>query len=328
MSHPLILRRSAVVCCALACVTALAPPVAAEEAYPSKPIKIVVPFPPGGGTDMVARIVGQKLTESWQVPVLVDNRPGGNSSIGAELAARAPADGYTLLLTIDSTFTMNPSVYAKLPYDPNRDFTPVTLAATIPLLLAVNPRSPIRSISELIPEAKRHPGALAYAHGALPAQIAGEMFKSIAKVDLLAVPYKGGAPAVADVIGGTVPVLFDSLGPTMSNIKAGKLRALAVTSPERSASLPEVPTLKEAGLHEYSMVTWIGIFAPAAVPKDRVEKLHAEIARILRLADIRERLAETGVDVVGSSPQELANVIRDDTNKFERVIKSAGIRLE
>lgn len=328
MRLPSSLSRRAGIVCALACGLGFALPAAAQDAYPSKPIKIIVPFPPGGGTDMVARIIGQKLAESWKVPVLVDNRPGGNSMIGAELAARSPADGYTLFLTIDSTFTMNPSVYSKLPYDPVRDFAPVTLAATIPLLLAVNPNSPIHSVKDLIATAKAKPGALAYAHGALPAQIAGEMFKSIAQVDLLAVPYKGGAPAVADVIAGTVPVLFDSLGPTMPNIKAGRLRAIAVTSPRRSPSLPEVPTLAEMGLDNYSLVTWVGIFAPAAVPRERIAKLHGEISRILRLGDTRERLAETGVDVVASTPEELATVVRDDAAKFARIIKSAGIRLD
>lgn len=321
----ILTSRAAVV---LALAVGCSAPVLAQDAYPSKPIRIIVPFPPGGGTDMVARVVGHKLTESWKVPVIVDNRPGGNTLTGAAFAAKAAPDGYTLFLTIDATMTMNPSLYAKLPYDPVRDFAPITLATTNPLVLAVNPQSPIQSVKELVAQAKAKPGDLAYAHGALPAQIAGELFKSTAHVDLLAVAYKGGAPAVADVVGGTVPVLFDALGPSMPHIKAGKLRALAVTSPQRSAALPGVPTLAESGLDNYGLATWIGIFAPAGVSKDRIAKLHSEIARILRLPETRERFAVTGVEVVASTPEEFAQVIKADTVKFDRIIKSAGIRVE
>lgn len=303
-------------------------PAFAQGSYPAKPIRIIVPFPPGGGTDTVSRAVAAKLSESWKVPVVVDNRPGGNTLIGAEAAARAAPDGYTLFVPIDSTLAMNQSLYAKLPYDPVNSFTPITLAISMPMVLAVHPSVQAKNVQELLALAAAKKGDLAYAHGAMPAQVAGEVFKTQAKADLLAVPYKGGAPAMTDVVGGTVPVIFDALGPAMPFIKSGKVRALAVTSAKRSPLLPDVPTLVEAGVPGVDLVTWIGFVAPAGVDRTIVAKLNAELVRILNLPDVRERLSGIGMQVVASTPEQFAQTIKDDTVKFGRIIKAAGITLD
>ncbi|CAN7726678.1 tripartite tricarboxylate transporter substrate binding protein [Variovorax sp. LjRoot130] len=300
----------------------------AADTFPERPIRIIVPFPPGGGTDTVARSVAAKLSESWNVPVTVDNRPGGNTLIGAEMAARAAPDGYTLFLPIDSTLAMNQSLYAKLPYDPINGFAPVSLAITMPMVLAVHPSVEARSVKELIGLAKSRDGKLAYAHGALPAQVAGEAFKSAAKVDMVAVPYKGSGPAMTDVVGGQVPVIFDALGPAIAFVKAGKVRPLAVTSAKRSPSLPDVPTLAESGLTGVGLVTWIGFVAPAGTDRTIVAKLNTEITRIIKQPETREKLGAMGMDVVASSPEQFKQTIKDDATKLGAVIKAAGIKLD
>ena len=302
--------------------------VCAQDAYPSKPIRIIVPFPPGGGTDTVARAVAARMTESWKVPVTVDNRPGGNTLIGAEAAAKAAPDGYTLFVAIDSTLAMNQSLYTKLPYDPVNSFSPVTMAINMPMVLAVHPSVKVQNVKELLALAKERGGQLAYAHGALPAQVAGESFKAATGANILAVPYKGGAPAMIDVVGGTVPVIFDALGPAMAHIKGGKVRALAVTSGTRSPLLPEVPTLAEAGVPGVDLVTWIGFLTPSGVDKTIATKLNHEIVRILQLREVREQLSGMGMTVVAGTPEQFAQTIKDDTVKFSRIIKSAGIRLD
>lgn len=316
-----------VLACAVATLCA-ASTLLAQDAYPNRPIRIIVPFPPGGGTDIVSRTVAAKITESWNVAVVVENRPGGNTLIGAEAAARSAPDGYTLFVPIDSTLAMNQSLYAKLPYDPINSFAPVTLATTMPMVLAVHPSVQAANVKDLIALAKSKSGQLAYAHGALPAQVAGEVFKSSAKVDMIAVPYKGSSPAMTDVMGGTVPVIFDALGPAMSFVKAGKVRALAVTSRDRAPSLPDVPTLAESGLDGFDLVTWIGFVAPAGVDKAIVTKLNREIVRILQLPETKEKLSGIGMQVVGSTPEQFAQTIKDDAVKFGRIIKSAGIKIE
>jgi tripartite-type tricarboxylate transporter receptor subunit TctC len=316
--------KSVLACCAgLMLATA-----GAQSTYPNKPIRIIVPFPPGGGSDMVARIVSARLSESWKQPVLVDNRPGGNTIIAAEVAAKAAPDGYTLFVAIDSTLAMNQSLYSKLPYDPVASFTPVTQAITMPMVLAVHPGTPAKTVPELLAVARERNGELAYAHGALPAQVAGEVFKAATGAKLLAVPYKGGAPAMTDTVGGTLPVIFDALGPAMPFVKGGKVRALAVTSAQRNPLLPDVPTLAESGLPGVDLVTWIGFVVPAGVDPAIVQRLNEELARILQLPATREQLAAVGMTVVANTPAQFAQVIRDDTVKFGRIIKAAGIRLD
>ena len=322
------MRRTALLASALLAALGFAIPAIAADDYPSRPIRIIVPFPPGGGADMMARTVGARLGESWKVPVVIENKPGGNTLIAAEAAARAAPDGYTLFLPIDSTLSMNQSLYTKLPYDPIGSFAPITLAASMPMVLTVNPAVKVQNVQELIALAKDKQSKLAYAHGALPAQVAGELFKFVAKTDMVAVPYKGSAPAITDVIGGSVPVLFDALGPSMSHIKAGKLKVLAVTSKQRSAVLPNAPTLAESGLPEVDLVTWNGFVAPAGVSKEIIAKLHAEITRILQMPETRDQLATVGMSVVASTPEQFATTIKDDADKFGRIIKQAGIRLD
>jgi tripartite-type tricarboxylate transporter receptor subunit TctC len=301
---------------------------ARAQDYPSRQIQIIVPFAPGGGTDIVSRTVAAKMTDSWKVPVIVDNRPGGNTIIGAQLAARAAPDGYTLFVAIDSTLAMNQSLYAKLPYDPIKDFAPVTLAISQPMVLAVHPSVQATTVKDLIALAKAKPGQIAYAQGALPAQIAGELFKSAAGIDLIGVPYKGSGPAMNDVVGGSVPVIFDALGPAASFIKAGKVRALAVTSAEPAAALPGVPTMAQSGLAGFDLVTWIGFLVPSGVNRDIVSKLNTELVRILNLPETKERFAGMGMTVIASSPDQFAQTIKSDAAKFDRIIKSAGIKVE
>ena len=311
----------------MAVVLTSAASVQAQD-YPARPIKLVVPFPPGGGTDIVTRHIAGKLSEVWKVPVIVDNRPGGNTIIGAEMAAKAAPDGYTLFAPIDSTLAMNPSLYAKLPYDPVGSFAPITLAISMPMVLAVHPSVEARSVNDLIVQVRAAAGRMPYAHGALPAQVAGEVFKSAAKVEMPAVAYKGGAPAMLDVVGGSVPVIFDALGPAMPFLKDGRVRPLAVTSRQRSPLLPNVPTLAESGMPDVDLVTWIGYAAPAGTPRDIIAKLNAEFVRILNLPETRERLSGLGMQVVGSSPEQFAETIRVDTARLGRVIRAAGIRLD
>lgn len=299
---------------------------AGADKFPSGPIRIIVPFPPGGGTDTVARAVAARLSERWKVPVNVENKPGGNTLIGADTAARAAPDGHTLFVPIDSTLAMNQWLYERLPYDPVKSFAPVALAATMPMVLAVNPAVKAGTVKELIALTKADP--LAYAHGALPAQIAGEVFKANAKVDMVSIAYKGSAPAMIDTVGGTVPVIFDALGPALAFVKSGKVRALAVTSATRSPLLPDVPTLAEAGVAGIDLVTWIGFAVPAAVDRAIVAKLNGEIVSILKLPEVREQLSRLGMQVVASSPEQFAKTIQGDTAKFERIIKAAGIKLD
>jgi len=313
---------------ALLCTACLALGVSAQDAYPSKPIRIIVPFPPGGGSDLVARTVAARLGERWKVPVTVDNKPGGNTIIAAEAAAKAAPDGYTLFVAIDSTLAMNQSLYSKLPYDPVKSFTPVTLAITMPMVLAVHPSVSARTVPELLAMARAQPGKLAYAHGAMPAQVAGEVFKSATGADLLAVPYKGGAPAMTDTVGGQVPIIFDALGPAMPYIKGGKVRALAVTSAQRNPLLPEVPTLAESGAPGVDLLTWIGFVLPAGADKAVVDKLHHALAAILQMPQTRELLSGVGMTVGAGTPEQFAQTIQGDTQKFGRIIKAAGIKLD
>ena len=301
---------------------------AAQGAYPNKSIRIIVPFPPGGGSDLVARTVSARLSEHWKVPVVVDNKPGGNTIIAAEAAAKAPADGYTLFVVIDSTLAMNQSLYAKLPYDPIKSFAPITLAVSQPMVLAVNPKFEAHSVAELLAMAKAQPGKLAYAFGAMPAQVAGEAFKAATQADLLPVAYKGSAPAMLDTVAGQVPIIFDALGPAMSYVSSGKVRALAVTSGARNALLPDVPTLAESGATGVDLETWIGFVAPAGVDKAIITKLHEELTRILRMPETQKTFSSVGMGVVASTPAQFSQTIQSDTEKFGRIIKAAGIKLD
>jgi len=313
---------------AMVLTAGLAAPLFAQDAYPSKPIRIVVPFPAGGSLDILSRVIGQQITENWKVPVLVESRPGANTIIAAEYVAKSPPDGYTLLVCIDATLALNPSLFSKLPYDPVKDFAPITIATTQPMVLAVNPSIGVNNVAELIALAKAKPGQLSFAYGVVFTQLAGEVFNSMANVKMLGIAYKGGTLAMNDVIGGSIPVIFDALGTAMGNVKGGKVKALAVTGAKRHPAVPEVPTLAESGLHGYEMTSWTGYLAPSGTSKDVIAKLHREFSRILNLPDTKNRLSAMGQDVVAGTPEEFAQVIKTDTVKFNRLIKSAGITVQ
>ncbi|HEX2825118.1 MAG TPA: tripartite tricarboxylate transporter substrate binding protein [Burkholderiales bacterium] len=309
-------------------VAAAAP--AASQQYPAKPIRFIVPFAPGGSSDIQARVIGQKLTEAWGQPVIVENRASGGGIVGAEIAAHAVPDGHTLFLGHVGTQAANPSLYARLPYDPARDFIPVIQTITQPLVLVVPPTSKMDTVSDLIASARREPGKLLYASAGngSPNHIAGEMFRAMAKLDLVHVPYKGSAPAEIDLMAGRVTVFFDTMLSAMPFIRDGRLRALAVTSSQRSATLPRVPTVAESSLPQYELMTWNGFFVPAGTPQPIVAKLNGEIARILSLADTRRRLATDGAEIAAGSPEAFASYVRRERDKLAAVIRSAGIRIE
>lgn len=307
-------------------VLALVPPCAAQG-YPSKPIRLIVPFTPGGGTDILARVIGQKLTESMGQQVIVDNRAGAGGNIGAELAAKASPDGHTILM-VSASYTVNAGLY-KLAFDPVRDLAPVTQVASVPFVLVAHPAVPASNVKELIALARSKPGQLNYAssgNGSAP-HLAGELLTMMTHTTMVHVPYKGGAPAVADVIGGQVQLLFSTVIQGLPHIKSGRLKPLAVGSPKRSSALPEVPTIAESGVPGYDVTNWFGVLAPGAIPRQIIKRLNQEIVQHLQNADLRARLAAEGAEPVGSSPGELERIIRGDIEKYARIIKAAGIRI-
>ena len=307
--------------------------VHAQEAaanYPSRPIRIIVPYPPGGAVDPVARAIAQRLLAAWSQPVIVDNRPGGNTFIAAEATARAPADGYTLLVAAVGTLAVNPALYAKLPYDVSRDYAPIAKLADLPLILVVPPNSPIHSVKELVDQARANPGKLTFASGGTGqgTHLAGELFKAMAGVSMVHVPYKGNAPAVLDVMAGRVDMIFDGMAASLSNVKAGKLRALAVTTPRRSAAMPELPTVAEAALPGFDVGSWFGLLAPAGTPEPIINKLNEAVVRILREPEMITMMTGLGLEPAPSTPDEFARYIRNESAKWSQVIKDANIKAE
>ncbi len=300
------------------------------QAYPARVVRIVVAFPPGGAVDALARTLAQKMTEAWGQSVIVENRPGAGGTIGTDTVAKAPADGYTLTAGAVSTHAINAGLYKKLPYDPVKDFAPVALIAAVPNLLVVNPSLPVKSTKELIAMARQKPGALSYASAGAGTtlHLSGELFKSMAKVDIVHVPYKGSAPAVTDVIGGQVPMMFDSITSSLPYVKAGRLRALGITSSKRSATFPEVPTIAESALPGYEMNPWFGLFAPAGTPAPIVVKVNAEVVRILALPDVKERLAAIGAEPMGGTPAQFAALVKADVAKWAKIIQEAKITVD
>jgi len=300
---------------------------AAAQNYPTKPIRLIVPFAPGGGTDILARVIGRKLGESMGQQVVVDNRAGAGGNIGTELAATASPDGHTILM-VSASYAVNASVY-KLAFDPVKDLMAVTQVASVPFVLVAHPSLPANSVKELITLAQTRPGKLNYAssgNGSSP-HLAGELFTMMTGTKMVHVPYKGGAPALAEVIGGQVPLLFSTVIQALPQLKAGKLKAIAVGSLKRSSALPEVPTIAESGVAGYDVTNWFGVLAPGTTPKPIVLRLNKEIAQHLRSADLKARLASEGADPVGSSPAEFERVIRNDIEKYTRIVKAAGIRI-
>jgi tripartite-type tricarboxylate transporter receptor subunit TctC len=302
-------------------------PAAAQNGYPSRSIRLIVPAAPGGGTDFTARTIAQKLTESMGQTVIVDNRPGAAGNIGVDIAAKASPDGYTLVMPITS-FSINPHLYAKLPFDTIKDFAPVVLASSAPLFLVINPSVPAKSVSELIAVAKSKPGQLNYANSGngTTAHLAGELFKKMAGVDLISVPYNGGGPAVIDLFAGNVQIYFSTIPAALAQVQAGKLRGIAVTAKTRVNLIPDVPTVEESGLPGFEVIGWFGIFAPAATPKPIVARLNKEINAALRTPEIQKRFAGDGLVPGGGTPEELGNFLRAELTKWGALIKEAGIQ--
>ena len=315
---------------ALGALLALVATAASAQTYPTKPIRLVVPFPPGGATDILARDVAQKLTEAWGQQVIVDNRPGAGGNIGSELVAKSAPDGYTLEMGTVGTHAINASLYAKMPYDHVKDFVPVILVAGVPNVLVVNPAVPANSVAELIAYAKANPGKLnlASSGNGTSIHLSGELFKFMAGVQMTHVPYKGSAPALQDLIGGQVQLMFDNLPPSLPQIKAGKLRALAVTSLARAPALPDVPTMAEAGLPGYEASSWFGVLAPAGTPPAIVTKLNAEIARWLATPEAKEKLSKQGANAAGGTPEDFAKHIAAETAKWAKVVKDSGAKID
>jgi tripartite-type tricarboxylate transporter receptor subunit TctC len=298
------------------------------ETYPSKPIRMVVPYSPGGNTDVFARLIAQRLTLAWGQQVIVDNRAGGNTLIGTELVARSAPDGYTIMLTT-LTFTVSPSLYKQLPYDTLKDFTPITLAVMLPNVLVVHPSVPAKSLKELIQYAKANPGKLNYAStgsGSSP-HLSMELLKTMADINLVNIPYKGGGPAMADLMGGQISSQFIGLSVAIPHIKSGKLRALAVTSAKRSSVAPDIPAVAET-LPGYELDTWFGVLGPGGMPVPLAQRLQEEIARILHSTDFKEHLVSLGAEPVGSTPRQFAAHIKVEIAKYAQIVKTAGIKVE
>jgi tripartite-type tricarboxylate transporter receptor subunit TctC len=322
--------RSAVIglAAAVAGMTAVAPAATAAE-FPSKPLRLVTGSAPGGGSDTVARTLSEKLNERFGQPVLVDNRAGAGGTIGADIVAKSPADGYTWLVATSSSMVVNPAMQ-KLPYDVLRDLVPVTQISTVPFILAVNPAIPAKTVNEFVQFAKTRPGKLSYATSGVGSMshLAMELFKYMAGVDLVHVPYRGSAPAAFDLIGGQVQAAFNNLIPTLPHVKTGRLRALGVSGAVRVPVLPDVPTVAESGLPGYDAMQWYGVLLPAGVPKSMVTFLHKEITNVLKMPAVRSRLMDEGGDVIGGTPEQYSKVIHTELAKWTKLVKAAGIRAE
>jgi len=299
------------------------------EVYPSRTVRIIVPYAPGGATDALARVAAQKMSEAWGQSVIVENKPGAGGNIGTEFVARAPADGYTMVMAINS-FAINKSLFKELGYDPIKDFQPVSLFATAPNVIAANPSLPANTVQELIKLAKSKPGELTYgsAGNGSGSHLAGLLFANLAGIEMTHVPYKGVTPAVTDLMSGRISLSFSVYSVVDPYIKAGKLKAIAVTSAKRSPHAPNLPTVAESGLKDYDVISWFGFLVPSNTPKDVVAKIHGEVARIAKMPDVKTRFASQGIDLVGSTPDEFADFIKQDWMVWDKVIKSAGIKLE
>ncbi|HZN85356.1 MAG TPA: tripartite tricarboxylate transporter substrate binding protein [Burkholderiales bacterium] len=302
---------------------------AAQAQYPNRPVKLIVPFPPAGATDIVGRIVAQKLGEQLGQSVVVENRPGAGGSIGSDLVAKSSPDGYTLLIATSSTHSIGP-VLQKLPYDPLKDFAPITHVANVPNVLVVSPKLPVGSVAELIALAKSKPGQLNFASSGVGTivHLNAELFKMLAGVDLVHVPYKGTALSIPDVANGSIAMLFDSLASVQPHIKAGRVRPLAVNAQKRSALMPEVPTLAEAGMPAFDRYTWFGMFAPAGTPAAIVDRVQGEVLAALKAPDLLERFAAAGAEAVGSTPEQFVERIKSDAAKWAQVIKAANVKVQ
>lgn len=307
----------------------VAAPVFAAAAYPSKPIRIIVAYTPAGTTDILARAVGQKMTEAWGQTVIVDNRPGANGNIGTDITANATPDGYTILMATAATHGINNTLYPNLKWDAVKSFAPISLVALVPNILVVNNALPVKSVKELIAYGNANPGKLNHGSPGLGStgHLSAELFKASAGLKMTHVPYKGSAPTLADLIGGQIQVVIDNIPPYLPQVQAGKIRALAITTAKRSAAAPNLMTMQEAGVAGYEAGSWFGLLAPANTPKDIVQKLSVETRRILELPDVKERLSGQGAEPAGGTPEEFAAFIRSEQAKWRKVIQQANIKL-
>ena len=315
--------------CGILVAVVVAFPVNADT-FPSKTVKLVVPFPAGGPLDATGRTIAQKLTEAWGQSVIVENKPGAGGNIGAEYVAKSAPDGYTVVMGALSTHAVNPSLYPKMPFDAQKDFAPITLVAVTPNVLVVNPSLPVHSVKELIAYAKANPGKLSFGSGSIGSagHLAGELFKVDAGVDMVHVPYKGAAPAMQGLLAGDTQLMFDNLASAMSQVKGGKLRALAVTTAERSKLVPELPTMAEAGVPGFDISTWYGLLAPAGTPPDVIAKWNADVTKILSAPEMRERLAAQGAEAAPDSPADFAKFIASELVKYAKIVKASGAKVD
>jgi tripartite-type tricarboxylate transporter receptor subunit TctC len=304
--------------------------VAQAQAWPSKPIKWVVPFAPGGTTDILARTVGEKLAVALGQPVIIENKPGAGGGVGAEFTAKSAPDGYTIMGGTISTHAINASLYKSLPYDPVKDFVAITLIARVPNMLVINPSVPAKDVKELIALLKANPGKYSFASSGngTSQHLSGELFKSMSGTDMQHIPYKGSPPALQDVVGGQVAMTFDNITTALPLAKAGKLRALAVTTAKRSSVAPEVPTLAESGLPGFEVGSWQGVFAPAGTPPEIVKRLNAEIVKALNMPDVREKLSGLGAEIVADSPEEFSALVKAEVAKWADVVKKSGAKVD
>ncbi len=321
-------RRDFVALCGGALASTATFPLAAAEIYPSRPITIIVPFGPGSGTDIVARIIGQHLGTALKANVVVDDRPGANGGLAAAYVAKAAPDGYTLLMATNSPMSSNPFLLKNVGYDPVKDFAPISRVGSFTLLLVVHPSVPAKTLAELIAYAKANPGKLTYASGNTSGILAGETLKHWAGIDILQIPYKSVPPALNDTIAGRVSMAFTDLTPGIPHVQSGSVRAIAITRLRRSALLPGVPTFDESGLKDFEVESWAGMFAPAGTPSDIVARLSVETRKIVEMPEVKAQIAQIGFEIFGSTPQELGAFVKDQLVRTERMVKDAGIEPE
>jgi len=325
----LVRKATAAALGAIAATAVMLAPIAQAQDFPSRPVKILVGSAPGGGVDTFSRIIAQKLQEMWGQPVIVENKLGASASIAADFVAKSPPDGYNVVMGIPNSHTIGPHVL-KLPYDVLKDFTPITLVMEVPHVLVVNATLPVKNMQELVAMAKANPGKLNYYSSGMGStqHLAGEMFKLMAGVDLVHVPYKGSAPAIADVLGGTITMGFDPTSATLGHIKGGKLKVLAVAAPKRTSALPEVPTTAEAGYPGLDMATWYGLFGPANMPKAIVDKWQRDVAKVVAMPDVQEKIAAAAAEARASTPEQFAVFVREQYATMGKLVKDANVKAE
>lgn len=326
--RPLGIRRSVLGCLALCGILSVAPAQAQQSAWPTRPVRLVVPFAPGGPADVLGRAVAQRLAEKWGQPVVIENKAGANTNIAAADVAKAAPDGYTLFMPLDSTYTMNPGLYSKLPFDPVKDFAPISIVATQFLVLTANDKTNVKTVAELVTAAKARPGELSYAFSTTSTQLCGIMFTRQTGTKLLEVPYKGASDVLKGMLSGDVHFAFDGIAANVPHIKSGKIRALATTGQHRSAALPDVPTMAEVGLKGYEVEMWNGLAAPARTPPAIIEKISRDVAEVVKRKDVRDQLSVFGFEMVGSTPQQMAESIHRGSAKYLPLIKEVGLKIE